>query len=246
MTLRTAITATAIAATALAISACEVNFSTDGPVIMSGDLAGEVTTEARNLEGFSEIDMRGSATLVVTQTDDFSVEVTADSALQEHISTNVDGDTLSVAQDYSVIGSSAGVTVDITVPDLTRLELSGDTKAIVRSVSTDRLEVVIDGAGDMDLAADAQVLTISVSGAGNITAHGTVKTGSITISGVGDVNAEDLTIGDANVEISGAGSINVRVRDSLDAKISGAGNIVYFGSPDVTKDVSGAGSISQG
>lgn len=238
--------ATAMALAAVAISACDITINADGPVIMSSDLTGEITTEARGLHDFTDIDMSGTATLVITQAPDFSVEVTADSALQEHVATGVDGDTLVVSQKYSVIGASPDVTVDITVPDLTRLHVSGNTKAIVRSVSTDRLDVTIDGAGDMDLAADAHELTIAVSGAGNVTAHGTVDTGSIRISGVGDVHGEDLTIGDAAVEISGAGSISLRVRDTLDAQISGAGSVVYFGNPDVTKDVSGAGSISPG
>lgn len=244
MKLRTALGAAAIAAATLTISACDING--DGPVLLRDDLSGETTTEARDLDGFTEIDMGGSADLLVTEGDSFDIEVTTDSALQEHVTTEVVGNRLRIEQHYSILGASPSVSVSVTVPDLTGLEVSGASEATVRSVNAESLDISISGAGDIDLAADAQQLTISVSGAGTVTAHGTVDSGSITVSGVGGIDGEDMTIADAMVSVSGAGSVNVRVRQSLDAEVSGAGNVVYYGDPKVTSDVSGAGSISRG
>lgn len=244
MELRTLMGAAAVAAAGLVVSGCEIN--SGGPVLLRGDLSGEVTTEVRNLDGFSEIDMGGSGDLVVVEGESFDIEVTTDSALQEHVTTDVVGTTLRIEQHYSVVGASPSVSVSITVPDLTRLEVSGAADAAVRSITAEDLEVTISGAGDVDLAADAQQLTLLVSGAGSVTAHGTVQSGSLTISGAGSIEGEDLTVGDANVSVSGAGSVSVRVRDSLQAQASGAGSIVYYGDPRVTRDVSGAGSISAG
>ncbi len=244
MRIHTALGTAAIAAAALTISACSING--DGPVLLRDDLSGETTTDARDLEGFTQIDMGGSADLLVTEGDSFDIEVTTDSALQEHITTEVVDDTLRIEQHYSIIGASPSVSVSVTVPELTRLDVSGASQAAVRSVTAESLEVSISGAGDIDLAADAQRLTVSVSGAGTVTAHGTVGSGSITVSGAGEIDGEDMTIADATVSVSGAGSVSVRVRQSLDAEVSGAGNVVYFGNPRVTKDVSGAGSISGG
>ncbi len=244
MELRTLMGAIAIAALGVSISGCDIN--ADGPVLMRDDLSGETTTEARDFDDFTQIDMGGSGNLVVTEGKSFDIRVTTDSALQEHVATHVVGNTLRIEQHYSVIGASPSVDIAVTVPDLTRLEVSGASDAAVHSVTAEDLEVVISGAGDIDLAADAQQLTMSVSGAGSVTAHGTVQTGSLTISGAGSIDGEDLTVGDATVSVSGAGSISVRARQSLDAHASGAGSIVYFGDPTVTRDISGAGSISQG
>ncbi len=244
MRLRTAVGAAAIAATALTISACDING--EGPVLMRNDLSGETSSEARELDGFSQIDMGGSADLLVTEGASFEIEVTTDSALQEYVTTEVVGDTLRIQQRYSIVGASPSVSVSVTVPDLTRLDVSGASEATVRSVTAEDLDISISGAGDIDLAADAQRLTISVSGAGTVTAHGTVDSGSITVSGAGGIDGEDMTIADAAVSVSGAGSVKVRVRQALDAEVSGAGTIVYYGDPRVTRDVSGAGSISRG
>ncbi len=244
MKLRNAIGAAALAAATLAITACNING--DGPVLLRNDLSGETTADVRDLDGFTEIDMAGSGDLLVTEGDSFEIEVTTDSALQEYVTTEVVGNTLRIEQHYSIIGASPSVAVSVTVPDLTRLDVSGASEATVRSVTAESLDVGISGAGDIDLAADAQRLTISVTGAGTVTAHGTVDSGSVTVSGAGGINGEDMTIADATVSVSGAGSVKVRVRQSLDAHVSGAGNVVYYGDPTVTKDISGAGSISQG
>ncbi len=244
MRLRTAVGAAAIAAAALTISACDINGN--GPVLLRDDLSGDTTTEARALDGFTEIDMGGGGDLLVTEGDSFDIEVTTDAALQEHVTTEVIGDTLRIDQRYSILGASPSVSVSVTVPALTRLEVSGTSQATVRSVNAEELDVSISGAGDIDLAADARQLTISVSGAGTVTAHGTVDAGEITVSGVGGIEGEDMTIADATVSVSGAGSVTVRVRQSLDAHISGAGSILYYGDPTVSRDVSGAGTISRG
>jgi hypothetical protein len=244
MRLRTAAGAAAIAAAALTISACDING--EGPVLMRDDLSGETTTEVRDLWGFTQIDMGGSADLLVTEGASFDIEVTTDSALQEYVTTEVVGNTLRIEQHYSIIGASPSVSVSVTVPDLTRLDVSGASEATVRSVTAESLDIGISGAGDIDLAADAQQLTITVSGAGTVTAHGTVESGSITVSGAGGIDGEDMTIADATVSVAGAGSVKVRVRQTLDADVSGAGNLVYYGDPMVTQDISGAGSISQG
>jgi len=190
--------------------------------------------------------MGGSADLLVMEGASFDIEVTTDSALQEHVTTEVVGNTLRIEQHYSIIGASPSVSVSVTVPDLTRLDVSGASEATVRSVTAESLNVSTSGAGDIDLAADAQQLTLSVTGAGTVTAHGTVGSGSITVSGAGEIDGQDMTIADATVSVSGAGSVKVRVRQSLDADVSGAGTLVYYGDPRVTRDVSGAGSISQG
>ncbi|WP_291379520.1 head GIN domain-containing protein, partial [Demequina sp.] len=236
MRLHTAFGALTLAAAALTLSACEING--EGPVLLPDDLSGETITQVRDLDGFTAISMGGSADLVVTEGESFEIEVTTDTNLQEHVTTAVEGNTLRIQQRYSIIGASPNVSVAVTVPDLTRLELSGAADVRVRSVMADSLDVEISGAGNVDLAADAQHLTISVSGAGVVTAHGTVGSGSIDVSGAGGVVGEDLTIADADVSVSGAGSVSVRVREALDASVSGAGSVVYFGDPTVTQDIS--------
>ena len=61
----------------------------------------------------------------------------------------------------------------------------------------------------------------------------------------GEYAGEDLESERATIEISGAGDVDVRVTDTLDAEISGAGSIVHPGGAQVVRsEISGAGEIT--
>src|SRR5664279_378784 len=151
MRLRTAVGAAAIAAAALTISACNING--DGPVLTRDDLSGETTTQSRELDGFTQIDMGGSADLLVMEGASFEIEVTSDSALQEHVTTEVVGNTLRIEQHYSIIGASPSVAVsgaggiegeDMTIADATvSVSGAGSVKVRVRH----SLDAHVSGAG---------------------------------------------------------------------------------------------------
>jgi hypothetical protein len=228
-------------ASALVVSACTIGG--DGPVLTSGDLTGEITTEERGLEGFTAVHMGGYAGLEVREGNEFSVDVTADSGIQDHVSAHVERDTLYVSQNYAFLGSAPDVTVTVTLPSLEGVELSGASVASIRASHPESLRVHSSGAAEIDIHANPTALDLDVSGAGRVTMHGTVDSARITVSGAGEVNGEDLTAGDAVVEVSGASNVTLRARDSLDAEASGASNIGYWGAPAVTSDASGASDI---
>lgn len=239
--IRTLAAGTAALGTALLLSACTI--AGDGPMLSSSDLTGDVTTEDRGLEGFTVVHVGGYAGLEVSEGADYSVTVTTDSGLQEHVSTSVDDDTLFISQDYGFFGTPPDVTVEVTVPDLDAVELSGASRAAVRTSGGESLRISSSGAAEIDVHANPTALTLDVSGAGSVTLHGTVGHAEISASGASDVNGEDLTAGDASVDASGASSVSLRVRESLDAKASGASDVRYWGTPRVTSDASGASDI---
>ncbi len=239
--IRTLAAGTAALGTALLLSSCTI--AGDGPMLNSSDLTGQTTTVDRGLEGFTVVHVGGYAGLEVSEGPDFSVTVTTDSGLQEHVSTTVDDDTLFISQDYGFFGTPPDVTVTVTVPQLDAVELTGASRAAVRTSGGDALRVSSSGAAEIDVHANPAELSLDVSGAGSVTLHGTVTTATITASGASDVNGEDLTAGEASVDASGASSVSLRVREALEAKASGASDVHYWGAPHVTSDTSGASDI---
>ena len=244
MTARTTAGAVVVAALCTAVlTACS---SGDGPVLWPGDLSGDKTTQSFAAEGFTEVSLGGDANLTLTQGDNFSVDVTTDSALFDSITVVVVGAELQINQEYTIIGSQPAMDVAITLPDLTQLHLSGAADARVTGIRADNLKVQLTGSSDAEIEADAAVLTLSVSGAGSVVMRGTVAVASISVSGAADIDGKDVTIGDATIDVSGAGSVSARVRGSLDARVSGAGNVTYYGDPEISEEVSGAGSLRRG
>ncbi len=242
--MRTRIAALGIVAAVLALSACM--YTGSGPLLTKDDLAGHTTDEVRDVDSFTGIAVGGYADLTVTEGEEFSVVVTADENLQEHVITRVKGSTLEINQEYSYFGTPPRVSVAVTMPALAKVSLSGSSDASIRVTNPATLDVNVSGSAQVDLRSDATALALSVSGSGTITANGTVTTATLSVSGSGAVNGENLTAREATVTVSGSGDVSVRARDSLDARVSGSGHVTYFGDPAVSQNVSGSGSVEKG
>lgn len=242
MLVRTTLSIAAMAAFA-AGAAVGCSITGNGPWLSDSDLSGETTTEARDLDGFTAVSLGGNADLIVTQGDAFSVEVTADSALQEHVTTAVNGSTLNIRQEYSIVGASPTVTVTITVPRLTEVSLSGSSDATIAGVRGDSLHVTTSGSSDVRVDSEVGDLAIDVSGSSDFTVTGTADSTDISISGSGTVTGSGFTTAAARVSVTGSGDVTLRVDDTLDASISGSGSVIYYGDPTVDADTTGSGSI---
>ena len=153
-----------------------------------------------------------------------------------HGSVTINGGSGSTQVFYGSVGSVAGgdivfggdghrARVEITLPGLS--------------------EVSISGAGDLCLEdLDQDAIELEISGSGNATLTGRVKHLAATISGAGDVNAKKLEAESASLNVSGAGKIKALVKNSLKARVSGAGDIKVWGDA-AQRDtrVSGVGDI---
>jgi hypothetical protein len=220
---------------------CTINGG--GPWINRSELTGETTTQTRSVDGFTAIALSGNAHLTVTQGDAFSVAVSTDSGLQNHIDTSVHGQTLEIDQNYSVAGRSPEVAVTVTMPHLTDLHLSGSSSTTIGQMHGDSLHVSSSGSSDIRIDAQVQELAVDVAGSGDLVLAGTAGSADITVSGSGTVSGSTFTTASAHVSVSGSGDVTLRVDTALYAKVSGSGSINYYGEPVVSSDVSGSGSV---
>ena len=242
MNARSTISVLAIAAFAAGtLVGCSINGS--GPWINRADLTGEATTQARSLDGFTGIALSGNATLTVTQGDSFSVAVTTDSGLQDHIDTSVRGSTLQIDQHYSIAGRSPDVSVAVTLPQLTELDLSGSTTTTIEGIRGESLHASSSGSSDIRIDGDVETLSMDVAGSGHIALTGKARDAHITISGSGTVTGAGLEAKTADVSVSGSGDVTLRVQNTLDASVAGSGDITYYGDPSVSSDVAGSGRV---
>ena len=120
------------------------------------------------------------------------------------------------------------MSVEVEVPTLNALTLTGNGNMVVSGI-------------------EAESLMVSVPGNGTLTASGTAKRLDVTVSGSGTVQSTRLVANDARAVVSGSGSIFITATKTLDASVSGSGAILYTGNPqDVTKSVTGTGAITGG
>jgi len=189
--------------------------------------SGVAVTQTRAVAGFTSLDLAGSNNVTVIVGGPQSVVVHADSNLINHVTTGVTAGTL-------VIGDTGGFTarspmsVDVRVPSLTALTLSGAGQISVTGINTSQLNV-------------------TVSGSGMVSAAGTATRLDVTLSGDGQAQLSQLAARDVHAVVTGSGLIQVTATTSLDAAVPGTGTIIYTGNPSqVSTSVTGTGTVTRG
>ena len=189
--------------------------------------SGVAATSARALPNFGGIDLAGSNNVTVVAGARQSVVVHAGSNLLSHVTTQVKAGTL-ITGDVGSYNVKSPMYVEVSVPSLTALDLSGSGNITVTGIRASQLTVAVPGSGD--IAASSSVTRLNIS-----------------IDGSGDAQFSGLIARNADVVIGGSGSIFVTATQSLDAKVPGSGAVLYSGNPaKVTTSITGSGAVTPG
>jgi hypothetical protein len=189
--------------------------------------SGPVRTENRNIEAFHAIELRGAAEMQVEVGKGPSLTITASERVLQGTSTQVrDGVLVVLIRErggWFQRGPAAKLSVQ--VPTLDSVQISGAGDFIVRDVSGDKLDLALQGAGQLQ-------------------ANGAIGQLKVSIDGAGGVDLSKLVATDAQVSVNGAGKLDLHATGTLTAEVNGVGSVTYSGNPQkVIPSVNGVGSI---
>ena len=186
--------------------------------------SGVLESKSVDLDDFHRIKSLGSQDIFIEIGSEQKVIITFDDNLLDNIKTKVRGGTLYIESEGS-FSSKKSCKIDITVPNLDKITLSGS--------------------GDIEIInLNNSVFEYRLSGSGDLKAEGKVDELDISISGSGDVDTRDLIASEAFVKISGSGDAKVYAKDYFEGIVSGSGDIYYYGNPEhISTSVSGSGDI---
>jgi hypothetical protein len=189
--------------------------------------SGVAATSTRVLANFNSIDLAGSNNVTVVAGARQSVVVHADRNLLSHVTTQVKAGKLIIG-DVGSFAAKSPMYVEVSVPSLAALDLSGSGNITVTGIR-------------------ASLLTATLSGDGNIYASGSVTRLDVSIDGSGTAQFSDLIARNVDAAVGGSGTIFVTATQSLDAKVPGDGTVLYSGSPpQVTSSITGSGAVTPG
>ena len=155
-----------------------------------------------------------------------SVVVKADDNLLDRVTTEVQSGKLVIANTPGSFTTKSPMSVELNVPTLNALTLTGSGNIVVSNIEADSLKVTLPGSG-------------------TLTGSGTATRLDVTVGGSGTVQFPRLVANDVRALVSGSGTIFITATEGLDASVSGSGSILYAGNPqDVTKSVTGTGAIT--
>lgn len=189
--------------------------------------SGEAAVQPRHVASFTGVELAGTNLVTVQVGGQRSVVVRADDNLLRHVTTHVSAGTL-VIGDRGSFSAKSPMSVEVAVPSLDRLVLSGTGSVAVAGIQTQELKVVLSGDGTVQAAGTATHLVVSLDGSG-------------------EIQLADLLARYVRADLMASGLIVVTATRSLDAAVQGSGAIVYHGDPKhVTQNVTGSGSITSG
>jgi hypothetical protein len=175
---------------------------------------------------FSSVELAGSNLVTVQVGAKPRVVVRADDNLLDHVTTQVQAGRLVIANTTGSFTTKSPMSVEVSMPSLTALTLSGSGVIAVTGI-------------------EAQSLTLRLSGSGVVRAGGTARRLDVSLAGSGDAQLERLVARHVHAVVSGSGRILVTATNSLDASVPGSGAVLYGGDPaHVTTSVTGSGTVS--
>ncbi len=208
--------------------------------------------ENREVSPFSEISLRISGNLYLTQGNKQSVRVVAKESVLSELITEVKGNELVIRFPNSNIFQRnfkpGKIEIYVTVPDVSALSVSGSGDIIAEKLEARILNLSLSGSGGIKLGSlESSKLKGSISGSGNIEVKGRKVADdlSVTISGSGNFNATDFEADAVSVTIAGSGNCNVTSSGTIKARIAGSGSVFYSGNPSIDASTAGSGKVRE-
>ena len=189
--------------------------------------SGVAATETREVPSFTGLVLAGGNNVTVRVGGERSVVVRGDDNLLGRITTQVVDGHLVVGQTPGNVETNSPTGVEVSVPSLDDLRLTGSGVLSVTGIETENM-------------------TVTLSGSGIVRASGTATQLDVDLPGSGEAELKELVARDVNAIMSGSGLLLITATESLDASVPGNGAIIYSGDPaDVATNITGNGAVTR-
>ncbi|NDK57717.1 PspC domain-containing protein [Pontibacter fetidus] len=206
-------------------------------------------SKAFDYTGFNKVSVSGPYHVQLKQGNSYKVTVRGSEKEIRRMEVRENGGELIVESENNVINlfnDDEPVLIQITVPDLERLELTGAIKADVIGINTNELDLILAGATKAAVNVRARTIRADIAGASDTRFTGTTERLELEAAGACKIDADQLRASDVIVEATGATKADVYATKSLRADASGASRITYKGNPGSTQiDANGASKVSR-
>ncbi len=189
-------------------------------------------TEEYKLNDFSSIKIGGIFDIQIERADSYSVNVTADEDLFKNLNVEKKGEKLEVshARHISWWSKLSRPKVEITLPILKGLELSGASRATFKGFSsTEDFKLDISGASKVTGDITTGDAKFDVSGASRAELNGSGKDIVIDASGASHLDLNRFSAHNVAVRLGGAARCAIKLDGRLDARLAGASQLGYIG-----------------
>lgn len=209
--------------------------------------SGDIVAQEETFSDFNRLDISDGFNVNVRQGGSFSVIIRVDDNLVDYLQVAKQGSTLQIGlkpgRIYSLL--DATLEADITMPELTGLDLSGGSHVTLSGFgSAKALDADLSGGSHLQGDVEAGDATIEISGGSHVTLSGSAGNLMVNASGGSQAKLADLMVVDVEVDASGGSHVTINPSGSLDADASGGSHVRYLGNPVLGRiDADGSSTI---
>jgi phage shock protein PspC (stress-responsive transcriptional regulator) len=203
-------------------------------------------------EEFSEIEVHGAFQVVVRQGDGYKVEAAGRTTDLDDVRLEVQGDRLLVRNRntdgiLSALRLENGpVLVQVTVPRLRHLKVSGACQADVRGFRDEELRLEASSASVVRLDVNVPRLDLDLSSASQTTVQGSANELTIDGSSASQVEAAGLRANRVTLDLSSGSQAKVHAVDALTVDLSSGSLARYSGSPrEIKRELSSGSTLER-
>lgn len=216
--------------------------------VQSQDVVYDENVEPRTVTEFSAIEVSGSISLYMSQSNDYAVAISAgDEKNNSKIKTEVKNGVLKISVDggfWNGMGwANRKLKAYVSFKSIRALNISGASFVTSSGpITLDALKIEVSGASEVKTEIHVKQLDLDISGASVARLSGSADNASIDASGATKVSSYDLAVNSCKAAASGASSIRITANKELNASASGGANIYYKGSASVVNINSSRGA----
>lgn len=207
--------------------------------------SGRNIKENRQVAAFSEVNAAGFFKVILEKSNKNAVLVDTDSEFAKYIETEVKGDALKIQVKPNIrLNNNRRNTVTITVyytSKLTDIHFKGSGTLTSKNAIDNNCNISLTGSGDVALTVDANNINVKVTGSGSVDVSGKSNELECKLTGSGSFKGSNLKSANADLSLSGSGSIKATASTFVKGRVLGSGSIAYGGNPE-KKDLSTTGS----
>jgi hypothetical protein len=211
--------------------------------------SGNVVTQEEPITGFDKVDISHSFDVDISQGEGFSVVIRVDDNLVEHLQVVKEGSTLKTGLDpnRNYTASNATLEAELTMPELTGLDLSSASQATISGFkSANDLSVDLSGASSLFGDIEAAKTSFDLSGSSDAKLSGSGQETTIDITAGSQIDLSNFPVASVTVKAAGGSTATVNSSGKLNADASGASQIYYLGDPILGEiDSSGSSSVER-
>ena len=214
---------------------------------LSSSFAGD-RTQSYDYKGFQYVSVGYGMEIDISQSDNYSIKVSADERDFQFLKVEKDGEELKFYIDKNNYHKKGEINIKITMPVLTEINLSGGSIGnIDMNVSSKDFNCDLSGGAILNGDLQCADIEIELSGGSQVTLKGSGKNTEIDGSGGSIFQLKDFKVNNADVSLSGGSQCSIYMNGSLNANQNGGSQLTYYGRADIRNtSFSGGSGIRKG